>query len=154
VAYKGEALIRKQSIAQQLGEPRLKELINFSLHYIADLDIPIKRGTFIEYRNGMINISPIGRACSQQERDEFFQYDNEHGVRNRFRVALEERFAQYGLQFAIGGQISIDCFPRGWDKTYCLQMLEEYPVIHFYGDRTKPVSEQVGRKRLRDSDQS
>ena len=31
------------------------------LHYIADLDIPIKRGTFIEFRNGMINVSPIGR---------------------------------------------------------------------------------------------
>jgi phosphomannomutase len=26
------------------------------LHYIADLDIPIKRGTFVEFRNGMINV--------------------------------------------------------------------------------------------------
>jgi len=29
------------------------------------------RGTFIEYRTGMINISPIGRNCSREERDEF-----------------------------------------------------------------------------------
>lgn len=27
-----------------------QELINFILHYIADLDIPVKRGTFIEFR--------------------------------------------------------------------------------------------------------
>lgn len=40
-----------------------QEFINFVLHYIADLDIPIKRGTFIEFRNGMLNVSPIGRNC-------------------------------------------------------------------------------------------
>ena len=51
------------------------------LHYIADLDIPIKRGTFIEFRNGMLNISPIGRNCSQEERDEFERYDKGAGVR-------------------------------------------------------------------------
>ena len=31
--------------------------------FAADIDIPIKRGTFIEFRNGMINVSPIGRNC-------------------------------------------------------------------------------------------
>ena len=45
------------------------------MKYIADIDIPIKRGTFIEYRNGMMNISPIGRNCSQEERDEYEKYD-------------------------------------------------------------------------------
>ena len=55
--------------------------INFVLHYIADLDIPIKRGTFIEFRNGMLNVSPIGRNCSQEERDEFERFDKEAGVR-------------------------------------------------------------------------
>ncbi|MCO5586816.1 hypothetical protein L7F22_040760 [Adiantum nelumboides] len=52
-----------------------QEFINFTLHYIADLNIPIKRGTFIEFRSGMLNVSPIGRNCSQEEREEFEQYD-------------------------------------------------------------------------------
>ena len=38
---------------------------------IADLVIPVKRGTFIEFRTGMLNISPIGRNCSPKERDAF-----------------------------------------------------------------------------------
>ena len=59
----------------------MKEVINFALHYIADLDIPIKRGTFLEFRNGMLNISPIGRNCSQQERNEFEVFDKTAGVR-------------------------------------------------------------------------
>lgn len=33
------------------------------------------RGTFIEFRNGMFNVSPIGRNCSQEEREEFEKYD-------------------------------------------------------------------------------
>jgi hypothetical protein len=33
------------------------------------------RGTFIEFRSGMINVSPIGRNCSQEERDDFEKYD-------------------------------------------------------------------------------
>lgn len=35
----------------------------------------INSGTFIEFRNGMINISPIGRNCSHPERNEFEKFD-------------------------------------------------------------------------------
>jgi len=52
-------------------EKKIKKFVNYILRYISELDIPIKRGTFIEFRNGMINISPIGRNCSQEERNEF-----------------------------------------------------------------------------------
>ncbi len=38
-------------------------------------------GTFIEFRNGMLNVSPIGRNCSQEERDEFERFDETAGVR-------------------------------------------------------------------------
>ena len=49
--------------------------------------------------------------------------------------------------FSIGGQISFDIFPTGWDKTYCLGHLEaeaklpggiEYKTVHFFGDKTFP----------------
>ena len=40
------------------------------------------------------------------------------------------------LTFSIGGQISFDVFPNGWDKTYCLQYLKEFDTIHFFGDKT------------------
>lgn len=35
----------------------------------------LPRGTFIEFRNGMLNVSPIGRSCSQEERIEFYELD-------------------------------------------------------------------------------
>ena len=42
-AYKEGQAIEKQSFNLHLGEDNLKRLVNFCLHYIADLDIPIKR---------------------------------------------------------------------------------------------------------------
>lgn len=119
-----------------MGEEKLKKIVNFCLLYIANLDIPIKRGTFIEYRTGMLNISPIGRNCSQKERDDFYEYDKEHKIREKFISVLKVVFGDYGLKFSIGGQISFDVFPIGWDKTYCLKYLEDYKEIHFFGDKT------------------
>jgi phosphomannomutase len=135
--FQGNQIISR-SIAKELGEPNLKQLINFVLHYIADLDIPIKRGTFIEYRLGMLNFSPIGRNCSQQERLDFYQYDKEHKIRQEMVKVLEEKFGEkLNLKFSIGGQISIDCFIKGWDKRFCLQHFDHTKMkIHFFGDRT------------------
>ena len=137
VAYKAGDLLAVASLKTFLGEDNLKALINFCLHYIADLDLPIKRGTFIEFRNGMLNVSPIGRNCSQEERDEFEKFDEGAGVRKAFVAALREKFADLNLTYSIGGQISFDVFPAGWDKTYCLQFVEaDFDAIHFFGDKT------------------
>lgn len=72
----------------------------------------------------------------------FVEYENKVPIRQTFVQALEQRFpiADYSLKFSIGGQISIDIFPIGWDKTYCLRYLEpKYEAIHFFGDKTMPV---------------
>jgi len=134
-AYRHGELFAQTSVAEYLGEEKLQEFINFCLHYIADLKIPIKRGTFVEFRAGMLNVSPIGRNCSQKEREEFFELDKKTHTRQDMVDACRAKFSDCGLQFSIGGQISFDVFPTGWDKTYCLRFLEEYKTIHFFGDR-------------------
>ena len=98
----------------------------------------------------MLNVSPIGRSCSQAEREQFMHFDKEHAVRETFVKKLEERFSDYGLKFSIGGQISVDIFPQGWDKTYCLKHLRSnYDNIYFFGDKTEPVRFQFSRRKIR-----
>jgi len=137
-AYKLGKELPSQSFIKHIGETDYKKIVNFVLHYVADLDIPIKRGTFVEFRNGMINISPIGRNASIPERYEFERYDKEHQVRSRFVKVLQDKFPEYDLTYSIGGQISFDVFPRGWDKTYALKHVEDegFEEIHFFGDKT------------------
>ncbi|KAF2084208.1 eukaryotic phosphomannomutase [Saccharata proteae CBS 121410] len=137
--------LASHSFIKWIGEDKYKQLVRFILHYVADLDLPVKRGTFVEFRNGMINVSPVGRNASVQERDEFEAYDKQHQIRKAFVEALRQNFPDLGLTYSIGGQISFDVFPKGWDKTYCLQHVEaekdrpdgvEYTTIHFFGDKT------------------
>jgi phosphomannomutase len=138
VAYKRGKLAEKQNLQAFVGEEKLQRIINFCLHYMSKLELPVKRGTFIEFRNGMINICPPGRSVTQNERNQFVEYDLQHGVRERFRKVLSEAFPEMDMSFVIGGQISIDVFPVGWDKRYCLRHVENegFKQIHFFGDKT------------------
>ena len=139
VAFKDGELINKTSIIDALGEDNIKRLINTSLQYMSTLEIPVKRGTFIEFRNGMINLCPVGRSCTQEERMEFYDFDNKHKVRENMVKYLNKELKDLNIQFSIGGQISIDAFPKGWDKTYCLQFVEkDYDNIYFFGDKIHP----------------
>ncbi|KAI9206012.1 eukaryotic phosphomannomutase [Polychytrium aggregatum] len=137
-AFRQGEKLPSASFIQWIGEEEYKKLANFILHYIADLDLPMKRGTFIEFRNGMINVSPIGRNCSHPERNEFEKFDKIHNIRPKFVEALRANFPHLDLTYSIGGQISFDVFPTGWDKTYCLRHVKDdnFKEIHFFGDKT------------------
>ncbi|GAB0087412.1 Phosphomannomutase [Sergentomyia squamirostris] len=133
--------VGKQSLLKHLGEETIQRFINFVLRYLADLEVPIKRGTFLEFRNGMMNICPVGRQCSWREREIFAEYDRKHKIREKMIEDLRKEFVDVDLTYSIGGQISFDVFPRGWDKTYCLDFVIKdggFREIHFFGDKTNP----------------
>ena len=66
---------------EKIGEEKYQDLTNEIFGLMAKIRLPVKRGTFIEFRKGMINVSPIGRACSQSERDAFEQHDKKTNIR-------------------------------------------------------------------------
>lgn len=109
---------------------------------MSKLWLPFKRGVFIETRSGLINVAPCGRSCTKQERDQFEQYDKEHKIREKFIQALKEEFSDLNLVYSIGGQISFDVFPEGWDKRFCLTQItsDGFEKIYFFGDKTFKVS--------------
>jgi len=147
LSYMDNICIHEESFVKTMGEQHFQHLINIMLYVLSTIKCPVKRGTFIEYRNGMLNISPIGRACNQIEREEFEKYDNKHHLREHMIKKIQEQWDDYisrnnlfelpKIKYSIGGQISVDVFPEGWDKTYCLQFVQEhYDEIHFFGDKT------------------
>ncbi|TKA36403.1 hypothetical protein B0A54_12417 [Friedmanniomyces endolithicus] len=119
-AYRLGSPLSSQTFIGWLGETKYKELVKFILHYVADLDIPVKRGTFLEFRNGMVNVSPIGRNASVAERNEYQRYDLENKVREKFIEALRKEFPDIGLTYNERN------LPGGVD----------YTTIHFFGDKT------------------
>lgn len=100
----------------------------------------------------MCTDAPVLTALpSIEERIEFEKYDKQHHIRRDFVNALKAQFPDYGLTYSIGGQISFDVFPHGWDKTYALRHVTldghtekgsttaqelGWDAIHFFGDKT------------------
>merc|ERR1711865_266752 len=116
VAFRDGEQFHSMSLRTAYTEEQLQSFIKFCMKYIADLEgIPAMRGTFIEF-------------------------DNQNKVRAKLIDILKEKFADMNLHYSIGGQISLDVFPKGWDKTYCLQHIKEmdFDQIHFFGDKTAP----------------
>lgn len=133
--YRNGKMEKSSSIIEYLGEETYKKLVNKVLLILGRTDCPIKRGTFVELRQSMVNVSPIGRSCSREERNKFFEYDKQHKVRQAICDEIHEEFKDKKIKCVIGGQISIDIFPEGWDKTYCLNHIQEKKIF-FFGDMT------------------
>ena len=100
---------------------------------------PHRYGNHIEDRGSMVNFSIVGRDCTQKQRDEYFEWDNEKGERKIIANAIKEKFPE--LDAVIGGQISIDIYPKGNDKSQILDIIKQDRLIKsdeyiFIGDRT------------------
>ena len=67
----GQSLIR---CGKETGQKQLIKFI-FEILILWILSHVFYRGTFVEFRKGMLNICPVGRNCSQAERDQFGEYD-------------------------------------------------------------------------------
>lgn len=119
-AYRMGKPLASHSFIKWIGEENYKKLVRFILHYVADLDIPIKRGTFVEFRNGMINVSPIGRNASVQERGEYEKFDLEHKIRPQFIEAIKKEFPDLGLTYGFNPSVSL---PGNLWLTYGVQIL-------------------------------
>ncbi len=126
----GELQYENQFIPDEKLVTELEKLIKASPY-------AIRTGNHIEYRPGMINFSIVGRAASPTERTEYYKWDEKHQERKRMAVLLMA--FRPDLDVKIGGQISIDIYPRGYDKSQAVSYLKEhYPrqPIFFFGDRT------------------
>ena len=117
-------------LSENLGD----YVLGLKSSYTTKTKNPIKRGNFIQHRNGIVNVSPIGRSCTLSERKDFYDKDNTHKWREDLITRIKNKWVKYkwfnnyenltDLDFSIGGQISIDIFPVGWDKTFCLSFVK------------------------------
>ena len=136
-----------QSIRSELGDVKLKQVLNSLLKYQIDIMNNYKfserlnyTGTFVDYRDSLINWCPIGRNANSTDRAIFEDIDDYFKVRNKFTKVLSKDPVFSGLAIKIGGSTSFDIYPHGWDKTFPLNgninksELENYEIF-FVGDR-------------------
>ena len=101
---------------------------------------PHRYGNHIEDRGSMVNFSIVGRNCNQEQREHFFKWDEEKGERKKISTFLKHKFKD--LDAVLGGQISIDIYPKGMDKSQIFNVIEQERLVQpdeyiFIGDRTE-----------------
>jgi phosphomannomutase len=114
-----------------------KNLIRSLSSYVTKSDFPIKTGTHVEKRPGMMNFSIVGVDATPEQRQKFKEWDGDFGERKRIVEKLNKKYPE--IDFVIGGAVSIDIFNKGNDKSqviprYFAEALE-HNQIHFVGDR-------------------
>jgi phosphomannomutase len=99
----------------------------------------LKTGNHIEHRNGMINFSLIGRNATKEQRDQYAKDEEAQRIRKNVVEYLSNIYKSQGLEFVVGGQISVDIHPKGCDKRQAVRWVREnhYTTeIAFLGDKT------------------
>ena len=127
---------------KELGYSTYLELISLcnDIHrsYIESGDkIPVA-GNFASYRGSLLNFCPPGRDASELERDLFVEWDLKNSGRTSMLETMQLSLANLGIDnvtCSLGGNTSIDIYPSGWDKTYCLQHVSNYHLTTFVGDK-------------------
>lgn len=113
-----------------------EELINFAIDVVRKSKYHTKTSNFVEPRIGLLNVSIVGRNCTQQQREDYFKWDSETGERDLIVNQIHERFPD--MEASSGGQISIDIHPKGKNKSQAKDwILNKWPnaIIHFFGDK-------------------
>ena len=116
----------------------LKQCLTYQLEIALRHDLPYT-GTFLHYRESMLNWCPVGRSAGQEARGRWVEEDSKHEIRTAYLEKLINFFNSQNISLtaALGGSTSFDIYPTGWDKTYVLNHVLDDNII-FVGDRCKP----------------
>jgi len=126
--YEGGELIRQSDFKMDTELQRL--LFTFK----ATSDWQHHHGNHIEERIGLVNYSTIGRNCDQSSRQAYYAWDMIQGERELFCKIIEREFPN--LEASIGGEISIDIYPKGQNKSQVL--VDISGPVTLFGDKCQP----------------
>ena len=126
--YEGGELIRQSDFKMDT------ELQRLLFTFLATSDWKHKHGNHIEERIGLVNFSVIGRNCDQSSRQAYYAWDKLQEERKLFCKIIEKEFPD--LEASIGGEISIDIYPKGQNKSQVL--VDISGPVTLFGDKCQP----------------
>lgn len=118
-----------------------KSLTNKLESFLSESSYETKTGKHIEHRPGMINFSIVGRNATLKQRKDYHKWDKKSQERKKMAILLMASNPE--ITVSVGGEISIDIYPRGLDKSQAISYIKEeygekYKKINFFGDKTSP----------------
>jgi phosphomannomutase len=132
--YQDNKLVKRKNITESCDRKLLNELIRICLKEIANLNI-IYSGNQIDFRSGLVYISPVGTQATDEERNIFIELDKKENTRLTMIEKLRKLDADNKFEIVLGGSVGFSIYPKGWNKAQILEYIKDVD-IYFFGDRT------------------
>lgn len=123
IYFSNNSIINANSIKLYLSEDNLNKFISKCLIYIDNINLP-KIGTYIDFKNDMINIKPVGNN---------FLDKNENDIRLSMIEYLKKEFDYLDLEYMIKEDNSFVVYPKKFNKIIYLEYLNDIKYIHYFG---------------------
>lgn len=127
----GNEVYRKGELYYRNEWKPSEDLLIFLRSKLQTSSYPERCGNHIEVRTGLVNFSSIGRKASSNQRAAYYEWDKVNKERVSLSNEIKQKFPKLDAQ--VGGEISIDIFEIGKDKSQVLNYFDE--DIIFFGDR-------------------
>ena len=128
----GNVVYRKGDLIEVSDWKPSKGLLDTCQNLIDISKYPVRAGNHIEPRGGLLNISVVGRNCTQEQRLAYNEWDNANYEREFICKSITTMFPE--IEATAGGQISVDIHEYGKNKSQIREKLQG--TIHFFGDKT------------------
>ena len=127
---------KKELIYRNEWEPPI-ELVSDLCKFQMDSPYPVKKNNYLAQRTGMVNFSVAGRDSNMEERRAYFEWDKEHGEREKIAAHLRREYPN--IEILIGGEISMDIQPKGKNKSLASKWIRDRigGRMIFFGDKTQ-----------------
>ena len=109
-----------------------RKLLDRCQELIDESSYEIRTKNHLEVRVGLLNRSVVGRDCTQEQREAYYEWDKVNKDREHICNVLNKEFPN--LESSAGGQISIDIHQRGRNKSQIRGKIKG--DIWFFGDKT------------------
>lgn len=113
------------------------ELINYLHDCLASSSYDVRTGNHLERRIGMLNFSIVGRNSTLKQRKTYHNHDALVKERETIANYINDDANFKDIGATVGGEISIDIYPIGLDKSQVLRYIKGREYI-FFGDKIFP----------------
>lgn len=137
VIYVDQKMVMENNMLAHCNRTVLNNIISKALYTISQMPI-IYHGNQIDFRKGLIYISPPGIQATEYERSYFIKKDKELNLRAKLLTSMKTVNIDNLFEITFGGSCGIAVFPRGWNKSQAIKYFVDQNItgqIYFFGDK-------------------
>lgn len=138
IYYEDGTKIMHKNFIDSCDRNIVNNIIKRALLEISKMPI-IYSGHQIDFRSGLIYVSPVGQQAGDYERSHFIELDKQMNLRELLVKSLKEEDQNDDFEIVFGGNVGVSVYPKGWDKSQVMKYFDvKNQEIYFFGDRVDP----------------